>query len=42
MEGEVCSDCSISKFDSEINVGRAIMMMNGDEDYDEDHVEKYL
>lgn len=42
MEGEVCGDCSISKFDSDINHGRAIMMMNGDEDYDEDHVETYL
>lgn len=42
MEGEVCGDCSISRFDSEINVGRAIDMMNGDEDYDDDHVEKYL
>jgi hypothetical protein len=42
MDGEVCGDCSISKFDSNMNLGRAIMMMNGDEDYDEDHVEKYL
>ncbi|MDQ1058059.1 hypothetical protein QFZ23_001960 [Arthrobacter globiformis] len=38
-EGELCGDCSISRFDSEINVGRAIDMMNGDEDYDD---EKYL
>lgn len=39
---EVCGDCSISKIRSDINAGRAIIMMNGDEDYYEDHVEKYL
>lgn len=31
-----------SRNNSNMVVGRAIMMMNSDEDYDEDHIEKYL
>ena len=40
--GEVCADCAISDTHSNMNLGKAIDMMNGDEDYDADHVEKYL
>ncbi|MDQ0664718.1 hypothetical protein QFZ35_003216 [Arthrobacter ulcerisalmonis] len=40
--GPQCADCAGARISSDINTGRAIMMMNGDEDYDEDHVEKYL
>jgi hypothetical protein len=40
--GEVCANCAISETESNLNAGRAIMMMNGDEDYDEKHVERYL
>jgi hypothetical protein len=40
--GEWCGPCGISKSQGEMNLGRAILMMNGDEDYDADHVEKYL
>lgn len=42
-DGDLCFDCAIPpEVSSALNQGRAIMMMNGDEDYDEDHVEKYL
>ena len=41
-EGQVCASCAISQSQSNIDHGRAIQMMNGDEDYDESHVEKYL
>jgi len=40
--GEVCADCAICDSQSNINLGSAIDMVNGDEDYDADHVEKYL
>ena len=40
--GEVCADCAISETESNINVGRAIDMMNGDEDYDDGFVQKWL
>jgi hypothetical protein len=41
--GGLCFDCAIPPdVASNINLGRAIDMMNGDEDYDADHVEKYL
>lgn len=39
-DGQRCSECAIPTLDT--NLGRAIDMMNGDEDYDEEHVEKYL
>lgn len=39
---EVCADCAICDTESNINLGKAIDMMNGEEDYDADHVEKYL
>ncbi|MGC4979268.1 hypothetical protein ACLQ18_01130 [Streptomyces sp. DT193] len=35
-------NCAISDIESNLNVGRAIMMTNGDEDYDEEHMERYL
>ncbi|WP_433420805.1 hypothetical protein ACQP1V_09030 [Microtetraspora malaysiensis] len=41
-DGELCAECAIPDLESNLNLGHAIMMMNGDEDYDEDHVEKWL
>lgn len=40
--GGVCANCAISQSQSEIDLGRAIQMWNGDEDYDADHVGKSL
>lgn len=40
--GEVCADCAISDTNSNMNRGKAIDMMNGDEEYDDDFVEKHL
>ncbi len=40
--GEVCADCAIADTHTNMNIGKAIDMMNGDEDYDEDHVQKWL
>jgi len=40
--GSRCFDCATSEDESNLNSGRAILMMSGDEDYDADHVEKYL
>lgn len=40
--GEDCGDCSVSTAESNYGSGLAIMMMNGDADYDEEHVERYL
>jgi len=39
---DVCADCAICDTESNMDIGKAIDMMNGDEDYDADHVEKYL
>ena len=39
---EVCADCAISDTNSNMNLGKAIDMMNGDEDYDDDFVKKHL
>lgn len=41
-EGEQCANCAGARISSDVNLGRAIMMMNGDEDYDQNHVETYL
>ncbi|WP_189313541.1 hypothetical protein [Streptomyces brasiliensis] len=41
-EGDLCGGCAASQTASEINQGRAIFMMNGDEDYDDDFVQKHL
>lgn len=38
----LCADCAISRAESYLNVGRAIDMMNGDEDYDDDFVTHWL
>jgi hypothetical protein len=38
----LCASCVGSRIESNIDVGRDIDMMNGDEAYDGDHVEKYL
>ncbi len=40
--GEVCADCAISETQSNVNAGKAIDMMNGEEDYDDEHVKNYL
>lgn len=40
--GEYCADCGIVYAEGLENQGRAIFMMNGDEDYDDDFVQKYL
>lgn len=44
--GSLCFDCAIYDYDPEYvsndNLGTAIQMMNGDEDYDDDFVNKWL
>jgi hypothetical protein len=41
--GDLCFDCAVPPdVASNMNLGSAIMMVNGDEGYDVDHVEKYL
>lgn len=40
--GEKCGGCAIAQSESEINVGLAIDMMNGEANYEPEHVEKYL
>jgi hypothetical protein len=42
FEGGLCGQCAINQTESWSNAGNAILMMNGDMDYDADHVEKYL
>jgi hypothetical protein len=39
---ELCAGCAIPDWESNKNLGRAIMMMNGDEDYDDDFVQEWL
>lgn len=39
---EVCAYCAISDTDTNMNLGKAIDMMNGDEEYDDDFIEKHL
>lgn len=39
---DLCSDCLMPRLMSVADQGRAIMMMNGDEDYDDDFVQKWL
>ncbi|WP_405823085.1 hypothetical protein OG241_41535 [Streptomyces sp. NBC_01390] len=38
----LCGSCAASETQSNMNHGNAILMMNGDVDYDDDHVQKYL
>ncbi|MEY9889223.1 hypothetical protein ABIA31_002871 [Catenulispora sp. MAP5-51] len=40
--GGACADCAISDTNSNYNTGLAIVMMNGDADYDDEHVQNYL
>lgn len=40
--GEKCAPCAIAQSESEIDVGLAIDMMNGEAEHDPEHVEKYL
>ncbi|MCB2290837.1 hypothetical protein LGK97_13910 [Clostridium sp. CS001] len=40
--GAICADCAISDTHSNIGLGQAINMMNGEEDYDQEHVNEYL
>ncbi|WP_143110704.1 hypothetical protein [Streptomyces sp. cf124] len=37
-----CASCAISETESNMNHGRAILMMNGEEDYDDDFVQNNL
>ena len=39
---DVCANCAIADTHTNMNIGKAIDMMNGDEDYDADHIEKWL
>jgi hypothetical protein len=39
---DLCAGCAIPEWESNVNIGRAIMMMNGEEAYDAGHVEKWL
>jgi hypothetical protein len=39
---DLCADCAMPGLESTVNAGRAILMMNGDEDYDDDFVQKWL
>ncbi|ARI52210.1 hypothetical protein ACWEJZ_02045 [Streptomyces bacillaris] len=41
-EGGLCGSCALSQTESNLNLGRALMMVNGDEDYDQEHVDRYL
>jgi hypothetical protein len=41
-EETTCGHCAIADSESLMNQGRAIMMMNGDEDYDDKFVEEWL
>ena len=38
----VCGDCAMDDFDSNANYGKAMLMVNGDEDYDQDFVDRWL
>lgn len=40
--GEVCAACAIPDSEGLIDQGRAIDMVNGDEDYDDDFVQQHL
>lgn len=42
IEGGLCGGCAISKSSSELAHGQAIQMMNGEIDYDDDHVTEWL
>lgn len=39
---ELCSGCLMPGLESVANQGRAILMMSGDEDYDDDFVQEWL
>lgn len=39
---DMCASCAIAESESLMNIGKAIDMMNGEEDYDNDFVERYL
>lgn len=41
-DGGLCADCAISETESNMSRGRAILMVNGDEDYDDDFVQQWL
>lgn len=38
----LCGDCAIAETESNINTGKAIDMVNGEDDYDQDFVDKWL
>jgi hypothetical protein len=39
---DLCAGCAMPGLESTANAGRAVLMMNGDEDYDDDFVQKWL
>lgn len=41
-DGKVCGDCAICQSQSDMGLGRALGMLNGDEDYDEEFVNEHL
>lgn len=41
-DNNICADCAIAESESNMSVGKAIDMVNGDEDYDDDFVQKWL
>lgn len=40
--GGRCFDCATSEDEANLNHGRAVLMMANEEEYDAEHVEKYL
>ncbi|GAA3132495.1 hypothetical protein ACFFR3_03340 [Nonomuraea salmonea] len=40
--GAICANCAMPDRESNMNLGAAIQMMNGDLDYDDDFVQKWL
>jgi hypothetical protein len=41
-EGSACASCAISQSESFMNTGAAILMVNGELDYDDEHVTDFL
>jgi hypothetical protein len=39
---ELCIECLLPGLSSDSNLGLAILMMSGDAEYDEEHVEEWL
>lgn len=41
-DGDVCADCAIPDTHGNMAIGMAIDMVNGEEDYDDNFVQKWL